>query len=101
MWCQKGCDIGRGRMSDDLKRVEATKMCQMLAQSNYQVANYENLEHLEDLRIHATLYPTNAGNLYRACLAGIRRQRYWFIETLKDLEIITIISYLKLDWENK
>ena len=55
----------------------------MLAQSNYQCASDEDLENLEDLRIHATLYPTTASNLYRACLSGIRRQRYWFIALAK------------------
>lgn len=34
-WCQKGCDMGRGRMSDPLLRKEADNMCKMLATSNY------------------------------------------------------------------
>lgn len=25
------------------------------------------------------MYPVNATNLYKACLAGVRRQRYWII----------------------
>ena len=48
-------------------------MCKMLATSNYDMMKGEDLNNLEDLRIHATMYPTNASNLYKACLAGIRR----------------------------
>ena len=75
-WCQKGCDIGVGRQSDPLDREQAQSMCKMLATSNYSLEEGENLNELQDLRIHATMYPTNASNLYRACLAGIRRQKY-------------------------
>ena len=32
------------------------------------------LESLKDLRVHADMYPTDGKNIYRACLAGIRRQ---------------------------
>lgn len=35
------------------------------------------IDHVEDKRIHATMYPVNATNLYKACLAGVRRQKYW------------------------
>ena len=73
---QKGCDYSRGRMSDEVLRLEAQKMCQMAAQSNYAIQNHEDLNNVEDMRIHATMYPTNATNLYRACVAGIRRQKY-------------------------
>ena len=48
----------------------------MMAQSTYALGNDENLETMEDTRIHATMYPNNGANLYRACLAGIRRQKY-------------------------
>lgn len=75
-WCQKGCDIGKGRMSDPIKRNETDYMCKMLATSNYALMNDENLDNVDDLRIHATMYSTNATNLYRACLAGVRRQKY-------------------------
>jgi len=51
-------------------------MCKMLATSNYALMNDENLDEVDDLRIHATMYSTNATNLYRACLAGVRRQKY-------------------------
>ena len=75
-WCQKGCDIGMGRQSDPLLREQADNMCKMLAVSNFNLQQHEDLDHVEDLRIHATMYPVNATNLYRACLAGLRRQRY-------------------------
>lgn len=48
----------------------------MLATSNYALMEDENLDQLDDLRIHATMYSNNASNLYRACLAGVRRQKY-------------------------
>lgn len=51
-------------------------MCKMLAASNYGLGDHENLDEVEDLRIHATMYSNNATNLYKACLAGVRRQRY-------------------------
>ena len=51
-------------------------MCKMLAASNYALKDHENLDEVEDKRIHATMYPVNATNLYKACLAGVRRQRY-------------------------
>ena len=72
----------------------------MLAQSNYQLESNADLENLEDLRIHATLYPTTGSNLYRVCLAGIRRQRYWFNSLQKD-QVIKMFPYLNIDDENK
>ena len=87
-WCQKGCDFSRGRQSDpllryallrpiiNLLREEADNMCKMMAASSYSLKEDENLDHIEDKRIHATMYPVNATNLYKACLAGVRRQKY-------------------------
>ena len=72
----KGCDFARGRMSSDIGRIEATNMCKMMAQSSFALQEDEDLDNIEDMRIHATLYPSNASNLYRACVAGIRRQKY-------------------------
>ena len=63
-------------MTDDLSRMEATKMCQMMSQSTYAIKDDEDLNNVDDMRIHATMYPNNATNLYRACVAGIRRQKY-------------------------
>ena len=75
-WCQKGCDIGRGRKGDELLREEADNMCKMLAANNYSFQEGESLDHVADMRIHATMFSNNATNLYRACVAGIRRQKY-------------------------
>ena len=75
-WCQKGCDFSRGRMSDDLSRKEAVNMCKMMAQSTYAMNEDEDLDNVKDMRIHATLYSNNATNLYKSCVAGIRRQKY-------------------------
>ena len=68
--------MGRGRQSDSLLREEADNMCKMLATSNYALMEHEDLDHVVDKRIHATMYSVNATNLYKACLAGVRRQKY-------------------------
>ena len=74
-----------------LCREEADNMCKMMATSSYSLHDHEDLgksrfhlrltklcaENVEDKRIHATMYPVNATNLYKACMAGVRRQRYW------------------------
>ena len=75
-WCQKGCDFGRGRRSDALLQEQADNMCKMMAGSAYGFNEGESLENVEDMRIHATMYSNNATNLYRACMAGVRRQKY-------------------------
>ena len=63
-------------MSDEISRIEADNMCKMLATNNYALGDGEDLNNVHDMRIHATMYSTNASNLYRACAAGIRRQDY-------------------------
>jgi hypothetical protein len=35
--------------------------------------NAKNIDNIEDLRIHADMFPENPKNIYRACLAGVRR----------------------------
>ena len=72
-WCQKGCDFGRGRKMEQMEREKADNMCKMMASSTYGFTEGEDLENLADLRIHATMYSNTAANLYRACLAGVRR----------------------------
>lgn len=64
-------------MSDELLREEAENMCKMMASSNYALQEHEDLDNIEDKRIHATMYSVNATNLFKACLAGVRRQKYW------------------------
>ena len=51
-------------------------MCKMMATSTYGMLEHEDLDEVEDKRIHATMYPVNATNLFKACLAGVRRQKY-------------------------
>lgn len=34
------------------------------------------LENLKDLRVHAEMFPVQPTNIYKACLAGIRRQAF-------------------------
>ena len=75
-WCQKGCDYGMGRKSDELDRKEADNMCKMLAANSYSLMEHEDLDNVADMRIHATMYSNTATNLYKACAAGVRRQRY-------------------------
>ena len=65
-----------GRKSDPLEREKADNMCKMLATKNYSLKEGENLDNVPDMRIHASMYSNNASNLYRACVAGIRRQKY-------------------------
>lgn len=31
---------------------------------------------IKELRVHADMFPDKPKNIYRACLAGIRRQKY-------------------------
>lgn len=75
-WCQKGCDFGVGRKSDELEREKAENMCKMLAVNHYNLGDASDLNNVQDMRIHATMYSNNSINLYKACSAGIRRQRY-------------------------
>ena len=63
-------------MSDEISRIEADQMCKMIASNNYVMDKDEDLNNIEDMRIHAVMYPNNATNLYKACAAGIRRQNY-------------------------
>jgi len=65
-----------GRMSDPLLRQEAENMCKMMATTSYQLRDFEDLDQIDDMRIHATMYSNNGVNLFKACMAGIRRQKY-------------------------
>ena len=51
-------------------------MCKQLALQSYKLEDWEDLDNIKDFRIHAYMYSENATNLYKACLAGIRRQLY-------------------------
>jgi hypothetical protein len=75
-WCRKGCDFSKGRVNDPILRKESENMCKQIALQSYYLQPWEDLDNIKDLRIHAYMYPENATNLYKACLAGIRRQLY-------------------------
>jgi hypothetical protein len=75
-WCRKGCDFAKGRVNDPLLRKEAVNMCKMMAVSEYQIQPWEDLDSIADMRIHSTMYPENATNLFKACVSGIRRQKF-------------------------
>ena len=49
-------------MSDEIKRIEAENMCKMMATSNYILQDHENLDNVDDMRIHATMYSNNGLN---------------------------------------
>ena len=62
-------------MNSEEGRKEAGEMCKRLtAESMY--TDKGELEALEDLRVHAEMYPTSPDHIYKACLAGVRRQKY-------------------------
>lgn len=75
-WCRKGCDFAKGRVNNPILRKEAEFMCKQIALESYSLQHWEDLDNIQDLRVHATMYPENATNLYKACLSGIRRQRF-------------------------
>ncbi|CAD8160668.1 unnamed protein product (macronuclear) [Paramecium tetraurelia] len=73
--CWKGCDYATGRVNDPVLRKEAEDMCKRYTAEAMWTKKGE-LDHIEDLRIHADMFPENPRNIYRACLAGVRRQKY-------------------------
>ena len=73
--CWKGCDYGTGRVNNSEGREEAKRMCKRFT-SESMLTQKGELESLSDLRVHSEMFPTIPENIYRACLAGIRRQRY-------------------------
>ena len=73
--CWKGCDYGTGRVNDDVERVKAERMCKQYTTEAMYTRKGE-LDNIEDLRVHSEMFPTEPKNIYRACLAGIRRQKF-------------------------
>lgn len=73
-FCFKGCDFAEGRVNDPELRKEAEKMCKRLTAEA--IDTQVDLDNIKDLRVHATMQPNSPQNVYKACLAGIRRQRY-------------------------
>ena len=76
--CWKGCDYAVGRVNDDKGRDEAARMCKRFTTESMFTRTGE-LDNIKDLRVFSDMYPVRPENIYRACLSGIRRQRYWFL----------------------
>ena len=73
-YCYKGCDFAKGRVNVPHLRVQAEGMCKRMA--NEIMYTSEDVSKIEDLRVFSFMDPSDCGNIYKACLAGIRRQRY-------------------------
>mmetsp|Transcript_19189 Transcript_19189/g.35061 ORF Transcript_19189/g.35061 Transcript_19189/m.35061 type:complete len:102 (-) Transcript_19189:1808-2113(-) len=73
-YCYKGCDYASGRVNDPALRLEATEMCKRM--TTEAMVTSEDLDTLDDLRVSSFMVPDRPSNIYRACLAGIRRQRF-------------------------
>ena len=48
-------------------------MCKKYSAEMYMVEKGE-LDKIKDLRVHAEMFPTDGKNVFKACLAGLRRQ---------------------------
>jgi hypothetical protein len=73
-FCYKGCDYAVGRVNDPELRKEATEMCKRM--TTEAMHTQEDLDLIQDLRVSSFMMPDRPSNIFRACLAGIRRQRY-------------------------
>jgi len=73
--CWKGCDYATGRVTTPEGRDEARRMCKRFTTESM-ATEVGELEQISDFRVHSEMYPTVPQNIYRACLAGIRRSRY-------------------------
>ena len=73
-FCYKGCDFGKGRVNFPEMRKQAENMCKRLANEVYYTN--EDVAKIRDLRMNAFSEPDDAASIYKACLAGIRRQRF-------------------------
>jgi hypothetical protein len=73
-FCYKGCDFAQGRVNYPDLRKEAERMCKRMASEAYY--SYDDFTKIEDLRVTSFSEPDDAEGVYKACLAGIRRQRY-------------------------
>lgn len=73
-FCFKGCDFATGRVNDPKLRKQAEAMCKRMTIEN--MYTQRNLDDIEDLRVSPFMEPDSPENIYKACLSGIRRQRY-------------------------
>ena len=56
------------------------------------------LDNIKDLRVYSEMFPTRPENIYRACLSGIRRQRYWEKSDPTNFEIYYHFSFYILSF---
>jgi len=73
--CRKGCDFAVGRVNDPKGKSEASEMCKRWTAESIYTKRGE-LDGLEDLRVYADMFPTSPKKVFKACLAGLRRQKY-------------------------
>ena len=73
-FCYKGCDYASGRVNNPELRKEAERMCKRL--TTEAMYTNEDLGAIKDLRVNSLMEPKCPADIYRACLAGIRRQRF-------------------------
>lgn len=73
-YCYRGCEFAVGRVNNPKERKVAEAMCKRLTADT--IDTQFDLDEIKDLRVHSFTFPTNPENIYKACLAGIRRQRY-------------------------
>lgn len=55
-------------------RKEAEAMCKRLTVES--IDTNDELEHIDDYRVTSVMEPDRPVNIFKACLAGIRRQRF-------------------------
>lgn len=73
-FCYRGCDFAVGRVNYPELRKEAENMCKRMTAEV--IDTQEDLGDIKDLRVKSTMEPHTPANVYKACLAGIRRQRF-------------------------
>jgi hypothetical protein len=73
-YCYRGCEFAVGRVNDQKERKVAESMCKRLTVETMDTPY--DLNSVTDLRVHSFMFPTSPDIIYKACLAGIRRQRY-------------------------
>mmetsp|Transcript_6049 Transcript_6049/g.8947 ORF Transcript_6049/g.8947 Transcript_6049/m.8947 type:complete len:102 (+) Transcript_6049:19-324(+) len=73
-FCYSGCDFAVGRVNDPILRRQAENMCKRLTAES--MDTQVDLDKIKDLRVNSFMLPETPQNIYKACLAGIRRQRY-------------------------
>ena len=73
-FCKKGCDYAHGRVNYPSMRAEAERMCKRMTAET--INTNINLDDIKDLRVTATMPSNSPENIYKACLAGIRRQKF-------------------------